>query len=213
MKQINEVIPIYKKENKCYFILIEDMERLNKLVSPSYYKFINHLEYIPVFGLNLCKININSDRIPEGLIKILPISGLTPTIRESLSKCIKEYLGNCKFVDITLIDSDFTESVLSSFIEQVHKNKLSRYEENALEDVSYVFIEDYGLKLTIYNNEFRFKLEVIDLNTFTNKLGLYIDKNDNSVFRFVSAISILFKQPISSKLKDFDKQYKTRWIW
>lgn len=99
MKQINEEIPIYKKENKCYFILIEDMERLNKLVSPSYYKFINHLEYIPVFGLNLCKININSDRIPEGLIKILPISGLTPTIRESLSKCIKEYLGNCKFVN------------------------------------------------------------------------------------------------------------------
>lgn len=211
---MNNKIPIYKKESGSYFILLEDLERLKKLEETSYLEFISSLGplgYISVCGLTFCKIDLYPVII-EGLIKILPISELTPTIRESLSKCIKAYLGNCKFVDITLIDSDFTESVLSSFIEQVHKNKLSRYEENALEDVSYVFIEDYGLKLTIYDNEFRFRLEVVDLDTFTNKLDLYIDKNDNSVFRFVSAISILFKQPISSRLKDFDKQYKTRWI-
>lgn len=213
MDGINEVIPVYKKENGSYFMLLEDLERLRKLVSSNYLEYINPLGYISTtYGLTLCKIDLRLDRLSEGLIKVLPSSELIPTIRVHMSKCMKEYLSGRKFVDIKSLDSDFTESVLSLFIEQIYENKSSRYEEDALKGVSYVFIEDYGLKLTIDNNEFRFRLEVVELDKFTNKLDLYIDKNDSSVYRFVDVISVLFRQPIINKLADFNKSYKN-WIW
>lgn len=213
MDKINEVIPIYKKEDESYIILFEDIERLKRLVSSSCYELINPLGYIFVFGLNICKINIYPDRLPKDLIKILPSSELIPTIRVHMSKFMKEYLRDHKFVDLKSLNSDFTESVLSLFIEKVHENKSSRYEEDVSKGVSYVFIEDYGLKLTIYNNEFRFRLEVVDLNTFVNKLDLYIDESDKSVYRFVELISVLFKQPIISKLVDINRSYKSGEIW
>lgn len=206
-----ETIPIYKKNNIEYLIPLGDLDRLKELSLMENYICI--LGYISVGGVSLCYIKPCFGKFPIGLLDVRPLDNLEFIIRRQISRDIKDHLSSCKFKDVTLIDSDTIEKLLNLLFENIHENNSSRFEDVPDQGVSFIYIEDYGLKLTIYNNEFRYGLDIFDISALSSKLWLYIDDGDEKVYKFITIISALFgRQPIIDKLVEFRNLHRTGYV-